>query len=125
MIRLTRAAGLAALVACLIAVALSGVGAAAGPVAHAARSCSFQKTTSDGGYVYQLKVRHVSCHKGKKVAMANDACHRRHHSRSACGHTKGYRCRQHNWERSSIEFDADVACKRGHKRISVHYQVNT
>src|SRR4051794_19556578 len=125
MIRLTRVAGLAALAACLIAVALTGAGAAAAPVAHAAKSCSFQKTTSDGGYVYHLRVKHVSCAKGKKVAMANDACHRRHHGRSACRHTKGYRCREHNRETSPISFDADETCKRGHKRVLFHFQVNT
>ena len=124
MIRLARVAGLAALVACLIAVALSGAGASAAPIARAAKSCSYQYQGSSG-YITNLKVKHVSCSKGKRVAKANYSCHVHHHGAGDCRRTKGYRCSQSHRHAISTQFYATSTCKRGHKRVQFLFQVNT
>jgi len=85
----------------LTAIAATGAGAssAKAPAAKAAKSaCSLSASEQrhlGASYVYTLKVKNLSCDKGKKLVMKYHEC--RHANGGADGHcnsVKGYSCKE-------------------------------
>jgi hypothetical protein len=107
-----------ALLAAFAVVPLAGSGTAA------AKSCSdFQV---NNGYVTNLSVKGVSCSTGKKVAREHYNKRRKRGGWDGKynGSVRGYSCRETNRNKSSVELNGRVVCKRGGKRITFFYQSN-
>jgi hypothetical protein len=121
---LPRLAALAALVA--VAAALFAVqGArAATPAAQAAATCDLSKDGRKLGatYVTLLKVRGVSCSKGKRVVKAFNGCRRAHGGADGrcTSRVLGFSCKE---RRSGIDsqYDAKVTCKAGTRSVIFNY----
>src|SRR3954447_22503095 len=111
-----------------LALVTAGGSAAGSPQAHAARTCHLSAENQRGlgaSYVGSLNVRHTSCGKGKKVVKAYQHCRAAHGWRGKCRHrVKGYKCKRHIRESSSVQYDATVTCKRGGKRVVHTYTEN-
>ncbi len=108
----------------LIATALSVVVLVSGTAAASAATCSPPKYPGSG-YFTSLKVTHVSCATGKKVALAYYKCRTKHGRTGRCrSKVLGYACRE---SRRSIEteIDATVTCKNGSKKVVHSYQQDT
>jgi hypothetical protein len=108
----------------LLAVVLAASAhAAPAPVARAAKTCQPPKYPSSG-YFTSLKVTHVSCATGRKLALAYFHCRTKSGLAGRCHrHVMRYACKE---TRNSIatEIDARVTCRRG-SRVIVHtYQQN-
>ena len=114
---------LATLAATSLLVAASA-GAAGGPQAQAARSCSVPKYPGSG-YFTSLSVRRTTCATGRKVTLAYYRCRTRSGRAGRCHKpVLGYSCTE---RRNTIptEIDARVSCRRGGKRVVHTYQQNT
>jgi hypothetical protein len=115
-------------VAALAVLALVPAGStAAGPSAHAAKSCGTGSGRGLGPtYAYKLTVSHTSCRNGRKLIRAYNTC-RHHHGgkRGHCSGVLGYHCSQRILDKSSVQFDARVRCKKGGgRRINHVYTQN-
>ena len=108
-----------ALLAALAVVALAGVGTAS------AKSCSSAKYPGDG-YFTSLSVRGTSCSAGRTVQKHHYSCRVRNGGRDGrCNrNVDGYRCSERRGDRTSVEYNARVSCRKGSRRISFTYQQN-
>ena len=95
--------------------------------ASAARNCKLSTSEQRNlGATYvqtPLKVKGVTCGKGKKVVKAFNAC------RKANGGADGrcprralrFRCTESRFNKLSTQYDSRVTCKRGGKRVLFTY----
>jgi hypothetical protein len=77
-------------------------------------------------YVYTLKVRNLSCDKGKKLVKKFHAC--RHDNGGAdgkCNSVKGYSCEQKTLDESPQQLSAKATCKKGSKKFKQTFAENT
>jgi hypothetical protein len=89
--------------------------------ASAARKC---KAGSLGAtYNHTLKVKRVSCAKGKRVARAFHKCRKsRGGWNGRCKRkVQRFRCAENRSNQLSYTFDSNVTCKRGGKRVWFYY----
>ena len=98
--------------------------------AASAKSCRLSPSEQRGlgaTYVFKLRATGVTCGKAKKVVKAFNAC------RKANGGADGrcnrrvlrFRCSESRFNRISTQYDSNVVCKRGAKRVTFTYQQNT
>ena len=111
-----RSLALAAASAALI----GATAAAAGPAAHSAGSCTPPKYPGSG-YFTSLRVAHVSCATGKRVALAHYHCRRKHGIKGRCPSVLGYRCSERR-NANSVEFVSRTTCTRGSRKVLFTYQ---
>ena len=105
--------------ACLAFAAPGSAGAAA-----AARACAAPDYPGSG-YFTSLKVKQVSCRKGREVTLAHYRCRVESGRAGRCGRrVLGNRCSE---RRNSIptEINARVKCRKGDTRVIYTYQQNT
>jgi hypothetical protein len=77
---------------------------AAEPQARAAKSC-FARTHNYGyTYLTYLAVRNTSCDTGRFLAHKH-------------GHVSGWNCHKHITAKSVVQYDADVTCTRGGRKV--------
>jgi hypothetical protein len=110
----------------VLAMALLTAGAQSStrPAAHAAKACSVPDYPGSG-YFTSLKVKHVSCRTGRRLALAYYRCRTKDGPAGRCHHTRVMRFRCHEIRQSiSTEVDGRVTCKRGGKRVIHSYQQN-
>jgi hypothetical protein len=115
----------AALACGLAAVAIAAVpGAAAGAGSATASKAECQLTAAEinGGlvasYVYSLKVRNVSCEKGKKLVAKFHQCRHDNGGRNGhCSSVKGYNCKEKQLDSSEQLLQAKATCKKGSKKF--------
>ena len=115
-----RSLALAAAFAALLAIGATGAGAS--PAAHAAGSCS-PPDYPGSGYFTSLRVAHVSCATGKRVALAHYRCRIKHGRRGHCGSVLRYRCTEVR-RGIATEYNSRTTCKRGTRRVIFTYQQN-
>jgi hypothetical protein len=109
-----------AIATCFLA-AMTGVGVASDPVAHAGRACAPPKYPGVG-YFTTLTVSGASCSTGKRLVMAYYKCRVKSGKAGRCHKAVlGYSCHE---KRNSIptEIDARVTCKRSGATIVHTYQ---
>lgn len=88
----------------VLAVAVSAA-SASGPVAQAARSCGVGHGHGYGySYLTSLTVHHTRCSTGYYVA---------HHH----GYVRGWHCNRQTTDSSPVQYDAQVSCKSGARRV--------
>ena len=115
----------AALTCALAAVAIAAVpGAATGAGGATASKSECQLTDAEinGGlvasYVYSLKVRNVSCGKGKKLVAKFHQCRHDNGGRNGhCSSVKGYSCKETQLDSSEQLLQAKATCKKGSKKF--------
>jgi len=110
--------GCAGAAACLALTATGGADAAA------ARACTVPDYPG-AGYFTSLKVKRVSCDKGRKVTLAHYRCRTESGRAGRCERrVLGNRCSE---RRTSIptEINARVKCRKGDARVIYTYQQNT
>jgi hypothetical protein len=125
-------AGLA--IAALLATALIGTsaaGAGASSVATAsAINCNLtthEQRHLGASYVTSLKVRHVSCRKGKKVVKGFHECRTASGKpQGKCGsRVLGYKCTEHRFDAvPHVQYNSRVTCTRGDKVVKSTYTQN-
>lgn len=114
-----------ALATAALAAGLAAVPASAGPVAHAAKTCS-SASYPGNGYFNALTVKGTSCASGRKLEVAHYHCRLRHGGiKGKCTSVSGYRCKESKRQSNAIEFDARVTCTNGSRRVQWVYQQNT
>lgn len=106
-----------ALLAALALVAVASVGTAS------AKSCSDIQLAGQG-YIIGINVTGISCSTGKSIAREH---FRKRRARGGWdgkynGRVKGYRCRESDRRKTSIQLNARVRCTRGSKRVRFVYQ---
>jgi len=101
--------------------------AAKGASAKSACSLSTSEQRHLGAsYVYTLKVRNLSCDKGKKLVVKYHEC--RHANGGAdgkCNSVKGYSCEEKILDSSPQQFSAKATCKKGSKKFKQTFAENT
>jgi hypothetical protein len=115
-----------ALAASVVAVGLLAGGAqsVAQPAARAAKACSVPDYPGSG-YFTSLRVRHVSCATGRKLALAYYRCRTEDGPAGKCHRARVMRYRCHEVRQSiSTELDGRVTCRRGVRRVVHSYQQN-
>jgi hypothetical protein len=115
-----RTLALAAAFAALLAIGATAAGAR--PSAHAAATCSAPRYPGSG-YFTSLRVAHVSCATGRRVALAHYRCRVKHGRKGRCPSVLHYRCSEVR-NANSIEFLSRTTCKRGVRRVIFTYQQN-
>jgi hypothetical protein len=101
--------------------ALGATAAAAGPAAHASRSCAPPKYPGQG-YFTSLQVAHVSCATGRKVTLAHYRCRVKHGRKGRCGSVLHYRCAEGTRRSIPTEYTSRVTCKRGARKVVYTYE---
>ena len=104
-----------------------GSASASSPTATVSRACSVDSHGGTYGkdmYVLDLKVRHTTCRKGKRVISAYTDCRHQHGGLNGrCpDRVLHYRC--HEGDRTvapHIQYTANVGCRRGERRIHFTY----
>jgi hypothetical protein len=126
---------IAAALACALAVtAIAAIpaGASSGnsPTAEAAKSACTLSTSEQrhlgASYVYTLKVKNLSCDKGKKLVLKYHEC--RHDNGGAdgkCNSVKGYSCNEKILDSSPAQFSAKAKCEKGSKVFKQTFAENT
>lgn len=104
--------------------------AEAGPQARAAASCSIKSPPNDGypgsGYLLRLTVTKISCAKGKSIMRSQYSCRMKKGKKGRCtSKVQGYTCTERRKNVIATQFDAQVTCKRGSKKVVFFYQQNT
>lgn len=77
-------------------------------------------------YVYTLKVKNLSCSKGKKLVKKFHQC--RHDNGGAdgtCGRVSGYNCNTKILDEAPTQFSAKASCKKGSKKFKQTFGENT
>ena len=116
---------LCALLACGVALALTGAGATAAPVASAAANCSVGSGEHDGPtYLTALSVSRTSCATGISVVKGYHACQLKHGGvKATCGATvDGFRCTEKRGPSIPTEFVSSVSCTDHSKRVVYRYE---
>ena len=92
--------------------------------AHA-KSCNIEGKQQNLGatYVTSLSAKNTSCRAAEGVVRAYHDC--RGNGRKCKRKVKGYKCRQTIVSSSPLQYDANVKCKRGAKRVNFAYTQNT
>ena len=109
---------------CAVALLALAPAAGAGPVAGASKACDIAGAERDLGvsYVVSLRAKGISCTSAKALIRAYHRCRRVHGLAGRCRRTvRGYRCRESRFDQVSNQFDAQVTCARGGRRISSKY----
>lgn len=119
------AATLAVLVALAMAlIASAAAHATAGPTASTAATCSVSKDGRKLGatYVTSLKVRGVSCTKGKRVVKSFNSCRRANGGADGrcTSRVQGFSCKERRAGIAS-QYDAKVTCKAGTRSVIFNY----
>ena len=106
--------------------ALPAISSADPPGAHAARGCSVGSGKHLGAtYTYTLREHGTSCRMARKVSRGYHKCRRRNGGRDGrCGHTYGYSCGEHRFNKSHFSYDAKARCKKSGKEVSFRYTQN-
>ena len=70
-------------------------------------------------YVTKLKVAGTSCATGKSVVKAYYTCRKSNGGRAGTCHHKvlGWGCSEHRFNKISTQYDSNVTCKKGTKRV--------
>ena len=112
----------------LAALAAGGAASASSSTATAsARGCSVDNHGGAYGkdmYVLDLKVRHTTCRKGKRVISAYTDCRHQHGGLNGRCPNRVLRYRCNEGERTvapHIQYTVDVGCRRGERRIHFTY----
>lgn len=108
----------------VLALLVPSAAQAAGPQAQAARQCSLAGDTRDLGptYTTSLKVRRVSCGKGKSIVTAYYNCRVRNGGKDGrCSGVGRWDCSERRFNVIPTQYDANVTCKRGRKRVKHSY----
>jgi uncharacterized low-complexity protein len=110
---------LLALIAPLAAAVLLLGGAS--PASAAGKNCDVSGKERSFGptYVTKLKVQGVSCGTGKQVVKAYFKCRKANGGKAGtCGRrVLGYRCGEHRFNKIATQYDANVTCKNGSRRV--------
>jgi hypothetical protein len=104
--------------ALLLAVGASA-GAASGPTAQAAKSCSGNyRNYSQTSYMFKFRAAHISCKTSRAVAKAFQRC--RGNGKAHCHHRVygGYKCSEKR-SYGFASFDSVTTCKKG-ARVARH-----
>ena len=113
--------------ACVVAASLSALAVApdgGATSATAARACQ-PPDYPGSGYFTSLSVKHTTCAKGKKLAVAYYNCRIENGGKDGrCNRrVMRYRCTEER-NRIETELDARVRCRRGERRVTHTYQQN-
>jgi hypothetical protein len=107
----------------------TGAGAASKPVVSKSASCDLSASEQrhlGASYVYTLKVKNLSCGKGKKLVKAFHEC--RHDNGGAdgtCNGFSGYSCNEKILDEAPTQFSAKATCKKGSKKFKQTFGENT
>jgi hypothetical protein len=120
--------GLAA-VALLVGVAATPAGASGGAAKVTAKTaCSLtpdEQRHLGASYVYTLKVRNLSCEKGKNLVKKYHQCRKDNGGADGhCGGFKGYSCTEKR-ESAPQQYSAKAKCVKGDKKFVQEYTQNT
>lgn len=111
---------------CLAAFAVSL--AAAGPVAAGKRSCNIdgRQTELGASYVTSVQKKGVSCRKAIRVVKAFHKCRQENGgSDGRCkGRVKGFKCEEDREGVPNIQYNSEVTCRDGDKRVWQTYTQN-
>lgn len=107
------------LLAAIALVAFAGVGTAT------AKGCKSAGYPGEG-YFNDLRVKGTSCKAGRTVQKHHYSCRVNNGGKDGRCNKKvdGYSCSEKRGERTSVEYNARVTCKKGDRRISWQYQQN-
>ena len=124
----TLAAALTCAIAiCALAAIPAGAKQASGGAAKSGCSLSADEQRHLGAsYVYTLKVKNLSCDKGKRLVKKYHAC--RHDNGGAtgkCNSVKGYSCNEKVLDSSPQQFSAKATCKKASKKFKQTFAENT
>ena len=126
---------IAAALACALAVtAIGAIPAGASPAKTATAKAGKTACTLSAdeqrhlgaSYVYTLKVKNLSCDKGKNLVKKFHAC--RHANGGADGHcnsVKGYSCNEKILDEAPSQFSAKAKCTKGSKVFKQTFAENT
>ena len=118
-----------ALATSLLTLALAMPAGAAGPTAHASKSCKLtisQQRNSGATYLTKLSVSGVSCATGLKVEKAWQACRRKTAGHKTCkSRVLGYKSTQKILGSSKVQYVADVTATSGSRKVYFRYSQNT
>jgi hypothetical protein len=126
MSRFPRLAVLLAAAALLIAAApaASPASNADGPTASAAKTCSVGDYMGYGTtYVRWIRASNVGCKRARRVVRAFHAC--RPGKKGRCGRVSGFNCSENRFNKSRYQYDSNVTCRDGGKRVKHGYTQNT
>jgi len=110
-------------VCALVALPASG-GAAATPVAHAAKTCNISGKERKLGtsYVLKLTATRVSCGKAQKLVKAYNACRHEKGKAGRCTRkVSGFSFSERRLDQIDTQYDAKVTAKKGSKRVAFTY----
>ncbi len=109
----------------LLVLAAFALVAFAGAGTAMAKSCKSASYPGEG-YFNDLNVRGTSCAAGRTVQRNHYRCRVRNGGKDGrCNRrVDGYRCSERRGERTSVEYNARVSCRKGGRRISWQYQQN-
>lgn len=122
-----------ALLPCLFLLAAAPVATAAGPVAHASRTCSLSAKEKGGSkpstlgatYVNNLTASGVSCSTAKAVVKAFNACRHKHGKAGRCtSKVMGFKCTENRFKGVG-QYVSKTTCKNGGKTVRFTYSQNT
>jgi hypothetical protein len=128
----TRVGGALACALAAVAIAAVPAGADTGTTGASASSKSgcplstSEQRNLGASYVYTLKVKNLSCDKGKKLVLKFHEC--RHSNGGAdgtCGSVKGYSCKTKILDESPAQLSAKATCKKGSKKFKQTFAENT
>jgi hypothetical protein len=120
----------AALVIVALAAATAGSAGASSVATASSTNCNLtvhEQRHLGASYVTSLKVRHVSCRKGKKVVKAFHECRTASGKpQGKCGsRVLGYKCTEHRFDAvPHVQYNSRVTCTRGDKVVKSTYTQN-
>jgi len=96
-----------------------------GPMATASKRCSSGDGEGFGTtYVRDIRTRRVGCRKARRVVRAFHEC--RKGPRGRCKRrVLRFKCSEDRFNVASFQYDSNVVCKRGRKRVKHAYTQNT
>ncbi len=120
------------LLPCLLLLVATPVATAAGPVAHASKSCGLSAKEKGGSkpsslgttYVTSLSASGTSCGRAKGLVKAFNSCRHKHGAGGKCGSVKGYKCSEQR-SKGVGQYVSKTTCKNGGKTVKFTYSQNT
>jgi len=117
-------------VTCLVAVAAIGISVSstnASPHATtSAKRCSTGGNYPPASYVTSIKVKRLSCSKGRKVVKAYHKCRKRRGGNNGrCGGVKGYSCGESRRQSvPGVQYSTTMKCRKGGHKVTSSYTQN-
>ena len=111
---------------CAIAAIPAGAQAGGGTAKSDCSLSASEQRHLGASYVYTLKVKNLSCDKGKRLVKKYHAC--RHDNGGAngkCNSVKGYSCNEKVLDSSPQQFNAKATCTKGSKKFKQTFAENT